>query len=98
MPAYPENVRSPGVDRKSPWPAQTDANDPYRKPRFLADFNCDAVIHLNKSGPAGGRQPERYGFSSSSRGGTFRLEASESNISDADRSIAFAKQFLEIKD
>jgi hypothetical protein len=63
MPAYPENVRSPGVDRKSPWPAQTDANDPYRKPRFLADFNCDAVIHLNKSGPAGGRQPERYGFS-----------------------------------
>jgi hypothetical protein len=28
MPAYPENVRSPGVDRKSPWSGQTDANDP----------------------------------------------------------------------
>src|SRR6266540_626952 len=27
-PAYPENVRSPGVDRKSPWSGQTDANDP----------------------------------------------------------------------
>jgi hypothetical protein len=28
MPAYPANVRSPGVDRKSPSFGQTDAIDP----------------------------------------------------------------------
>jgi hypothetical protein len=49
----------------------------------------------------GGRQPERYGFSSSSRGGAFRLEALQVTLGDANRSLAFAKQFwacMEIKD
>jgi hypothetical protein len=37
MPAYPENVRSPGVDRKSPWSCQTDANDRSRLRQLLFD-------------------------------------------------------------
>jgi hypothetical protein len=54
--------------------------------------------HLNLNGPdRGAANPNDTGFLPAV-GGTFRLEASGSNISDADCSIAFAKQFSEIKD
>jgi len=78
--------RSPFMGAKQTLPirASTSENDPCRKPRFFDGLQLRCRDHPNLNGPnPGAANPNDTGFLPAV-GGTFRLEALTSTLSDAD--------------